>query len=115
MKQIIKHILEVPAESLKRNFASNYLNALQDELKAGEDMEQFTSILNRFQDEMNSIEKHGFTGLFYDGMTNMLLDDTDFQDVEKFYQGKPAEEELEIVVVYPNGRKAVITKDSINL
>ena len=61
IKTTTKHTLTVNATDLKKNLCASYMQLLQDQLDAKEtDLEYFKMDLDRFQDELDSIVKHGF-------------------------------------------------------
>ena len=98
IKTTTKHTVTVQASDLKRNLCSAYVQMLQDELEAKTtDFEYFKMDLDRLQDELNSIEKHGFTQTFRDGSTMMLLNNEDFEFVDTWFN-KPKSNEEELVV-----------------
>ena len=101
IKTTTKHTLTVKASDLKKNLYSSFMQLLQDELDGAQhDFEYFKMAFNRFRDEVDSIEKHGFAQAFRDGYTMMLLSNSDFTFVEKWFN-KPnsAKEELVVRIV----------------
>lgn len=95
MKQIKKYIITTNATELKKNLYSSYADLLQDSLE--DDLEYFEMDVNRLSDCIEQIEKHGFTPLFKDGYTMMLLSPKDFQSVEDFFREHSNDDaELEI-------------------
>jgi len=101
IKTTKKHTIKVQATKLKKNLYSSFVDLLRDELiEAESDFDYFRIDLNRFHDEITSIEKNGFTSSFKDGYTMMLLDSDVFDFVEQWFN-KPkfdGEEELEISI-----------------
>jgi hypothetical protein len=74
------------------------MQLLQDELAGSElDFEYFKMDLARFQDEVDSIEKNGFAPSFRESYTMMLLNPSDFEYVENWFD-KPGSAGEELVV-----------------
>jgi len=91
----ITNIIRVTTTELKKNLYGNYLQLLNDSLS--DEMEYFEMDANRLTDAIQTIQKHGFTDLFKEGYTMMLLPEDDFNFVDQWFN-RPgsAEEELEV-------------------
>ena len=112
IKTSTKHTLTVKATDLKKNLCTSYVQLLQDELEAKEiDFEYFKMDLDRFQDEMDSIVKHGFAQSFRDGNTMMLLNSEDFEFVENWFDNnKNLSEELVVRILDEHGNQMEIVQ-----
>ena len=99
IKTTTKTTLTVNASDLKKNLYSSFIQLIQDELDGAQnDFEYFRMDLNRFQDEADSIEKHGFAQAFRDGYTMMLLNDKDFTFVDEWLNKPDFKTDEELVV-----------------
>ena len=106
-----KHTITVNAADMKKRFCEAYMDILNDSLN--DDMENFTMDLNRFQDDLHSINKHGFSGAFKEGYTMMLLGGKEFDFVEEWFN-KPgsAQEELVVRIVDNEGKEVEVVQSA---
>lgn len=112
IKTSTKHTITVKATDLKKNLCTSYVQLLQDELEAKEiDFEYFKMDLDRFQDEMDSIGKHGFAQSFRDGNTMVLLNPEDFEFVENWFEkNRNLSEELVVRILDEHGNQMEIVQ-----
>lgn len=98
-------IIEVSELELKKNFYGGYVDLLKDSFDdALESFENFETNIGHLSDIIDSVSKSGFTSLFKDGYTMMLLPEEDFQVVDEFFEkGLEAQEELEVRIVNLDG------------
>jgi hypothetical protein len=97
IKTTTKHTITVNASDLKKNLCSAFMDMLSDELKdVNHDFEYFKMDLDRLQDELESIDKNGFTNTFRDGYTMMLLG-KEFDYIDEWFN-RPNSKEEELVV-----------------
>lgn len=113
MKQIKKYIITVSETVLRKNLYSSYVDLLNDSL--GDDLEYFEMDVNRLSDCVEQINKNGFTPLFKDGYTMMLLSPHDFTDVEKFFREHSNDDaELEIHIQRSNTLREIVKHDDLS-
>jgi len=87
--------IEVTADELKKTFYSAFVDILNDGLTDG--IENFEMEANRLSDAMATINKHGFTPLFKEGYTMMLLPGKEFDVIEDFF-GERQDENSDLIV-----------------
>ena len=109
IKTVTKHVITVNAADMKKRFCEAFMDILNDNLTVDNDMEGFSMELNRFQDDLNYIDKHGFRQAFKDGYTMMLLGGKEFDFVEEWFN-RPgsAQEELCIRILDNDGNQMEI-------
>ena len=113
MKQIKKYIITTSETELKKNFYGTFVDLLNDSLK--DELEYFEMDVNRLTDCIEQIEKHGFTPLFKDGYTMMLLSPKDFQDVEDFFLHHSDDDaELEIHIQGLNTLREIVNHKDLS-
>jgi hypothetical protein len=113
MKQIKKYIITTSETNLKKNFYESYADLLTDSL--GDDMEYFEMDVNRLSDCIQQIDKYGFTPLFKDGYTMMLLSSNDFRDVEDFFREHSNDDaELEIHIQGSNTIREIVKHNDLS-
>lgn len=108
------HTINATEDQLKRNLYSSCLDILTDDLK--EDTVEFVELdVHRLSEAIQVIEKRGFKELFKDGYTMMLLDATDFDFVDKWFN-KPAsvKENLQIVITRKNGQVELVSHEDLS-
>jgi len=112
IKTTTKHTITVTAAELKKNLCTSYVQLLQDELESKEtDFEYFKMDLDRLQDELECIEKHGFASTFRDGHTMVLLNPSDFEYVENWFEAnKNVSEELVVRILDNDGNQMEIVQ-----
>lgn len=110
IKTTTKHTLTVNASDLKKNFYTSSVQLLQDVLDhSGNDFENFRNTVSRFQDEIEGIEKNGFTSSFQEGYTMTLLDPSDFKYVENWFNDdKNFSEELVVRILDDAGKEVEV-------
>lgn len=115
IKTTTLHTINTTEEKLKRNLYSSYLDILNDSLK--EDIvEYFALEAHRLSEAIQTVDKHGFASLFKDGFTVMLLDNDDFEFVDKWFN-KPKffnEEDLVVKILMKNGTTQVVNADELS-
>ena len=114
IKTTTLHTINTTEDQLKRNLYSSYLDIFTDGLK--EDTVEFLEHdVHRLSSAIQDIEKLGFTELFKDGYTMMLLDPNDFNFVDKWFN-KPgsAEENLQIVITKKNGQVELVSDKDLS-
>lgn len=77
----ITTIIEVTAEELKQNIYGAFCDLIKESLD--DDTEFFENDVNRLYDVIYTIPKSGFTPLFKEGYTAMLLSSGDMDAVEQ--------------------------------
>jgi len=92
-----QYAIHVNAKDLKRNFAENAMEQLQDMLK--DDLEFWEMDFNRFQDYLTEMNRDGFRGVFKDGMTMFLLSAKDQEDVEYYFRTHSADDDSKLQIV----------------
>lgn len=95
--------IRVTADELKKQLYKAFLDILADNI---DDHELFELETNRLTDAMQTIDKHGFTPLFKDSYTMLLLPGRDFDAVEEFFSNgydKDPDRELEVRVLDNDG------------
>ncbi len=98
IKTTTKHTVTVEASELKKNLCSAFMDMLSDELKdVGHNFDFFKLDLNKFHDELTSIEKNGFAPTFRDGYTIMLLG-KEFDYIDEWFNKPKFDKEEELVV-----------------
>ena len=75
-----------------------------------ENPEYFESEIHRLSDAISGIHKHGFTHLFEDGYTMMLLEPKAFDLIESWKEG----DEIELVINNEDGSVEVVTHDQMS-
>lgn len=110
IKTTTKHTVTVNASDLKKNFYTSSMELLQDVLDDSKsDFENFRITVNRFQDEIESIEKNGFTSSFQEGYTMTLLNPQDFDFVDNWFNNnKNLSEELVVRIVDDAGKEVEV-------
>lgn len=101
--------IQVTETELCKSFYENYMDLLQDTVKE-EDPGFFESEIHRLSDAISGIHKSGFTPLFEDGYTMMLLDPKAFEIVEDWREG----DVIELVITKDNGSIEVVTQDRMS-
>jgi hypothetical protein len=98
IKTTKKHTVTVQATDLKKNLCSAFVDMLSDELKdIATDFQYFKMDLDKLHDELDSIEKNGFTNSFRDGYTMMLLG-KEFDFIDEWFNRPKFKDEEELVV-----------------
>ena len=103
------HTINTTEEQLKKNLYSSYVDILTDGLKE-DTTEFFEHDAHRLSESIQTVDKHGFASLFKDGFTVMLLNDEDFDFVDKWFN-KPKffnEEDLVVKILMKNGTTQVV-------
>jgi hypothetical protein len=94
---ITKTIIEVSTEEVKRNFVNNFKDVLNDyDLMDPVSRELHQVDFHRLTDALDQMERGLYSGVFQDGYTAMLLSYSDFRVVEKFFDNRQPQTELEI-------------------
>ena len=101
--------IQVTQTELCKSFYTNYMDLLQDTVKE-EDPGFFESEIHRLSDAISGIHKHGFTHLFEDGYTMMLLEPSQFEIVEDWQAG----DVIELVITKDDGSVEVVTQDRMS-
>jgi hypothetical protein len=101
--------ITITKTELLKSFYANYLDLLKDTADE-EDLGFFESEINRLSDAISGIHKHGFTQLFQDGYTMMLLEPKAFDLVEGWKEG----DEIELVITDKDGSVEVVTQDQMS-
>jgi hypothetical protein len=101
--------IRVTETELRKSFYTNYMDLLQDTVKE-EVPGFFESEIHRLSDAIGSTYKSGFTPLFEDGYTMMLLDPKAFEIVEDWREG----DVVELVITKDNGSVEVVTHDRMS-
>ena len=101
--------IQVTETELRKSFYSNYMDLLIDTMKE-EDPEYFESEINRLSDAISSTHKSGFTHLFKDGYTMMILGPDEFDIVESWKEG----DVIELVITKADGSVEVVTHDQMS-
>ena len=101
--------IQVTETELRKSFYTNYMDLLQDTVKE-EDPGFFESEIHRLSDAISSIHKSGFTPLFEDGYTMMLLEPNQFEIVEDWREG----DVIELVITKDNGSVEVVTHEQMS-
>lgn len=87
----------------------NYVDLLKDVVDE-ENPEHFENEIYRLSDAISSTHKSGFTHLFLDGYTMMLLDPKSFDVVENWEKG----DVIELVIQKDDGSVEVVTHDQMS-
>ena len=101
--------IQVTKTELCKVFYDNYMEMLKDVVNE-ENPEYFENEIHRLSDAISGIHKHGFTHLFEDGYTMMLLEPKAFDLVEGWREG----DELELVINNEDGSVEVVTHDQMS-
>jgi len=101
--------IQVTETEIRKSFYTNYMDLLQDTVKE-EDPGFFESEIHRLSDAISSSYKSGFTPLFEDGYTMMLLDPKAFEIVEDWREG----DVVELVITKDDGSVEVVTQDRMS-
>lgn len=113
IKTTTLHTINTTEENLKKNFYSSYLDILTDGLK--DDIEYFEHDVHRLSSAIQDIEKLGFTELFKEGYTMMLLDPNYFNFVDEWFnKDGSAEENLQIVITKKNGQVELVSDKDLS-
>jgi hypothetical protein len=92
-----KIIIEVSSEEVKRNFENNFKDILNDyDLMDSVSRELYQGDFHRLTDALDQMERGLYSGVFQEGYTAMLLSSSDFAEVEKFFDHRQPQTELEI-------------------
>ena len=81
-----------------------------------DDVEYFENDVHRLSSAIQDIEKLGFTELFKEGYTMMLLDPNDFNFVDKWFD-KPKffnEEDLVVKILMKDGSTQVVSQEDLS-
>ena len=101
--------ITITETELRKSFYENYMDLLQDTVKE-EDPGFFESEIHRLSDAISGIHKSGFTPLFEDGYTMMLLDSKAFDIVEDWREG----DVIELVIKKDDGSIEVVTHEQMS-
>ena len=105
----ITTIITVTAQELKQNIYEAFHDLIKESLE--DDAEFFECEVDRLHDVIHTIPKHGFTPLFKDGYTAMLLPSEDMEAVETFdHQPTLPNRELEVRILDSEGRVQEVVK-----
>ena len=101
--------IRVTKTELCKVFYDNYMEMLKDVVNE-ENPEYFENEIHRLSDAISGIHKHGFTHLFEDGYTMMLLEPKAFDLVESWKEG----DVLELVITSEDGSVEVVERDQMS-
>ena len=106
------HTIYTTERQLKSNLYGAYVELLSDE---GSDIEVFENDICRISGLIQDIWKNGFTDLFKDGHTMMLLDPKDFNFVDK-WMNKPGsgDESLQIVITKDDKSTEIVSHEDLS-
>jgi hypothetical protein len=114
IKSVTKTIIEVQASALKNNMAEAFKDIFNDyDIKDARERELHEADWNRFTDCMQQMDKGMYAQVFKDAYTMMLLDGCEFEAVEKFFNNRQPNTEIEIHVVSTPGTCFVVTEKDI--
>lgn len=107
------HTIKTTEEQLKKNLYSSYVDILTDGLKE-DDVEFFERDAHRLSSTIQDVNKLGFEELFKDGYTMMLLDNKDFDFVDRWFsKGGHKHENLQVVITKDNGDVEIVSHDDL--
>ena len=113
-KTITKTIIEVQASALRTNMAEAFKDILNDyDIRDARERELHEADWNRFTDNMEQMDKGMYSQVFKEGYTMMLLEPCEFEAVEKFFDNRQPNTEIEIHVVSTPGTCFVVTEKDI--
>ena len=106
------HTINATEEQLKKNLYSSYLDILNDLFNNEATVKCFENDVHRLSSAIQDIDKHGFTSLFKEGYTMMLLDTEDFNFVDQWFN-EPGNSNLQVVVTKANGSVEIISQEDL--
>jgi hypothetical protein len=115
IKTTTLHTIHATKEQLKKNLYSSYVDILTDGLK--EDTVRFFEYdAHRLSEAIQTVDKHGFTGLFKEGYTMVLLDPKDFDFVDEWMNKPkfPNEENLQIVITKDDKSTEIVSHEDLS-
>ena len=101
--------IQATETELLRDFYKNYMELLDDTVNE-EDPGFFESEIHRLSDAISSTRKNGFTHLFEEGYTMMILGPEEFELVENWNEG----DQIELVITKDDGSVEVITHEQMS-
>jgi hypothetical protein len=101
--------IQVTENELLQSFCKNYMELLKDTVDE-EDPNIFESEIHRLSDAISSTRKHGFTQLFQEGYTMMILDPKTFEIVENWNEG----DHIELVITKDDRSVEVVTHEQMS-
>ena len=101
--------IQITKNELLQSFYKNYVDLLKDTVD-DEDTSIFESEIHRLSDAISSTHKNGFTQLFEDGYTMMILDPKTFELVENWNEG----DQIELVITDHDGSVEVVTHEQMS-
>jgi hypothetical protein len=105
-----KHTVNVTESELFLNLSKRFLDILDDNIP---DHELFTIEACRLSDLLLTIEKSGWSSIFNDGYTAVVLSNEDMEYIEDFAKGKKGDGVLEVVIKRRNGSVQIIPWDLV--
>ena len=112
------HTIYTTERQLKKNLYGAYAELLHDDAPIGEgnnDVETFENDIHRLSGLIQDLRRNGFTDLFKDGYTMMLLDPQDFDFVDK-WMNKPGsgDEGLQIVIAKDDKSTEIVSHEDLS-
>jgi len=102
-----KHAIKVQADDIKNRFYSGRMDALLDELQIG-DVEDFERGIKNLHADIVTVDEEGYSSLFRDGYTMVLLGEKDFEFIETWFKrDMPAAGPEELVVSIMRGKEVI--------
>ena len=96
-KTVTKTVLEVSSRELKKNLVNQFKDILNDyNLMESSHRELYQGDFHRLTDYLDQLDRGLYAGVFKEGYTPMLLSSSDFAEVEKFFDNRQPQTELEI-------------------
>jgi len=113
-KTVTKTIVEVQAYTLKANMITAFKEILNDyNLNNASERELYQADFDRFTGCMDQMDEGKYASVFNDGYTYMLLDSYEMKAVEKFFNDRQPNTEIEIHVVTSPSTCFVVTEKDI--
>ena len=111
-KTVTKTTIEVSAASLKKNIVDSFKEIFNDyDLTSVSQRELYQADFNRLTNCLDQMDKGSYANVFKDGYTYMLLDPSDMEVVEKFFEERKQNTELEICITLSTPGTAFIVMD----
>ena len=114
IKSVTKTVIEVQASTLRTNMVAAFRDIFNDyDLLDAQERDLYQADFYRLTDNMDQMDKGMYSHVFKEGYTMMLLDDREFEAVEKFFVNRQPNTEIEIHVVSTPGTCFVVTEKDI--
>jgi hypothetical protein len=114
IKSVTKTIIEVQASALRTNMAEAFKDIFNDhDITDANERDLYQADWFRFTDSMDQMDKGMYAQVFKDAYTMMLLGHREFEAVEKFFNNRQPNTEIEIHVVSTPGTCFVVTENDI--